>query len=135
MTIVATSVPTPGSPRSYSCTKKNAPDTPLSLPQPLASRRLNGAFGGFGEEVWKRWLAWDPVRMVEKYKANLKKLKLIYIDCGTRDEFNLHIGARILHSKLTKMGIRHYYEEFDDGHMNIQYRYDTSLPMIYKALS
>ena len=91
--------------------------------------------GEFREDVWRRWLEWDPVRMVEKYKANLKKMKLIYIDCGARDEFNLQIGARILHSKLSKMGIRHYYEEFDDGHMNIQYRYDTSLPMIYKALS
>jgi enterochelin esterase-like enzyme len=87
------------------------------------------------ENVWNRWLAWDPVRMIEKYHQNLKKLKLIYIDCGIRDEFNLHIGARILHSKLEKMNIKHFYEEFDDGHMNISYRYDVSLPKIYSALS
>jgi enterochelin esterase-like enzyme len=91
--------------------------------------------GEFKEKVWKRWLQWDPVRMVEKYKDNLKKLKLIYLDCGTKDEFNLQIGARVLHSKLNEMGIRHRYEEFEDGHMNIQYRYDVSLPLIYKALS
>ena len=41
----------------------------------------------------------------------------------------------LLHSKLKKMGIKHHYEEFDDGHMNIQYRYDTSLPLIFRALS
>jgi enterochelin esterase-like enzyme len=86
-------------------------------------------------EVWNRWLAWDPVRMVEKYHVNLKKLKLIFIDCGTRDEFNLHWGARMLHSKLEKMNIKHFYEEFDDGHMSISYRYDTSLPKIYLSLS
>ena len=91
--------------------------------------------GELKEDVWKRWLEWDPVRMVEKYESNLKKFKLIYIDCGTRDEFNLHWGARILHSKLNKMGIKHHYEEFDDGHMGIQYRYDTSLPLIYKSLA
>lgn len=91
--------------------------------------------GEFREDVWKRWLEWDPVRMVEKYKANLRKLKLIYIDCGTKDEFNLYWGSRILVSKLKKMGIKHHYEEFDDGHMSIQYRYDTSLPMIYDALA
>jgi enterochelin esterase-like enzyme len=90
--------------------------------------------GEMVQDVWKRWLSWDPVRMVEKYSNNLKKLKLIYIDCGTKDEFNLHWGARILHSKLEKMRVRHFYEEFDDGHMNISYRYDISLPKIYSAL-
>jgi S-formylglutathione hydrolase FrmB len=77
----------------------------------------------------------DPTRMVEKYSNNLNKLKLIYIDCGTKDEFSLQLGARILHSKLEKMKIRHFYEEFDNGHMNVSYRYDVSLPKIYSALS
>lgn len=87
------------------------------------------------QDVWNRWLSWDPVRMVEKYGKNLKKIKLIYLDCGTKDEFSLQWGARILHYKLEKMNIRHFYEEFDDGHMNISYRYDVSLPKIYSALS
>jgi hypothetical protein len=73
--------------------------------------------------------------MVEKYRKNLKKLKLIFIDCGTTDEFNLQWGARTLHSKLEKMNIKHIYEEFNDGHMNISYRYDISLPKIFLALS
>jgi hypothetical protein len=80
------------------------------------------------QNVWNRCLSWDPTRIIEKYSNNLKKLKLIYIDCGTKDEFNLQWGARILHSKLEKMKIRHFYEEFDDGHMNVSYRYDVSLP-------
>ena len=91
--------------------------------------------GEMSEKVWNRWLACDPVRMIEKYRSNLKKLKLIFIDCGTRDEYNLQWGARILHSKLKKMNIKHYYEEFDDGHMNINYRYDISLPKVYSVLS
>ena len=86
-------------------------------------------------EVWNRWLAWDPVRMAEKYRENLKKLKLIFIDCGTRDEFNLQWGARMLHSRLEMMNIKHIYDEFDDGHMSISYRYDVSLPLLYSALS
>ena len=28
------------------------------------------------QHVWNRWLSWDPVRMVERYSNNLKKLKL-----------------------------------------------------------
>lgn len=91
--------------------------------------------GEFRDDVWKRWLEWDPVRMVEKYADNLRKLKLIYMDCGIRDEFNLYWGSRIIHSKLNRMKIKHHYEEFNDGHMNVQYRYDISLPMIYGALA
>ncbi len=91
--------------------------------------------GEFNEKVWKRWQKWDPIHMVEKYKNNLKKLKLIYIDCGTKDQFNLIWGSRILHSKLNKMRIKHHYEEFEDTHTNVQYRYDVSLPFIYKALA
>jgi enterochelin esterase-like enzyme len=91
--------------------------------------------GEFLDEVWKRWLAWDPARIVSKYSENLRKLKLIFIDCGTKDEFNLQWGARIIHSELEKVGIKHYYEEFEDGHSNISYRYDISLPRIYSELS
>ena len=87
------------------------------------------------QNVWNRWLSWDPVRMVENYHKNLKRLKFIYLDCGTQDEFNLHWGARILHSKLESKNIKHYYEEFNDGHIHTSYRYDHSLPKIYSALS
>lgn len=86
------------------------------------------------QDVWNRWLSSDPTRMVTKYQDNLKKLKLIYIDCGTRDEFNIHLGCRILHSKLKKMEIRHFYEEFPGGHSKISHRYDVSLPMISREL-
>jgi enterochelin esterase-like enzyme len=73
--------------------------------------------------------------MVVKYQDNLKKMKLIYIDCGMRDEFNIHLGCRILHSKLEKMRISHFYEEFLGGHSKISYRYDVSLPMISQELA
>jgi enterochelin esterase family protein len=85
-------------------------------------------------DVWERWLAHDPVRLVEKDVdggvENLKSLKLLYLDAGTRDEFALDIGARILSKKLRDQGIDHLHEEFDDGHFNISYRYDRSLELI-----
>ena len=90
--------------------------------------------GELKPDVWARWLALDPVRMADRYADNLKRLRLLFIDCGTRDEFNLHFGARILVNKLKALGVPHEYEEFDDGHMNVQYRYDVSLPKIAKAL-
>ncbi|HEY3250025.1 MAG TPA: alpha/beta hydrolase-fold protein [Ignavibacteria bacterium] len=81
-------------------------------------------------QIWKKWLRFDPVRLVDKYKNNLKKLRLIFVDCGTSDEFNLQSGARIFVEKLRKRGIKCFHQEFNDGHMNIQYRYDTSFKYI-----
>jgi hypothetical protein len=77
----------------------------------------------------------DPTRMVVKYQDNLNKMKLIYIDCGMKDEFNIHLGCRILHSKLARMKISHFFEEFVGGHSKISYRYDVSLPMISQELA
>jgi enterochelin esterase family protein len=86
-------------------------------------------------EVWDRWLAHDPVRLVEKYVENLKSLRLLYLDAGTRDEFALDVGARVLAARLRRFDIPHIHEEFDDGHMGISYRYDRSLELISKNIS
>lgn len=85
--------------------------------------------GEIREDIWQKWLAHDPVRMVEKYSGNLKSLKLLLIDAGTRDEFNLDIGANVLCRKLREFQIPHIREEFDDGHFNIAYRYNRSLEL------
>jgi enterochelin esterase family protein len=84
--------------------------------------------------VLERWRANDPVFMVENYVENLKSLKLLFIDAGTRDEFGLDLGARILCSRLNGNDVPHIHEEFDDGHFNISYRQNRSLEMISNAL-
>lgn len=84
------------------------------------------------QEVWERWLEWDPVQMIPRHERALRKLK-IFIDCGIRDEFRLYAGSRIFTSKLKKLGIDHVYEEFEDTHMKIIYRYDRSLKFISDA--
>jgi enterochelin esterase family protein len=72
--------------------------------------------------------------MVEKYTENLKTLKLLFIDAGTRDEFALDLGARILCRRLKENGVPHVHEEFDDGHFNISYRQNCALEMISNSL-
>jgi enterochelin esterase family protein len=86
-------------------------------------------------DVWQRWLAFDPLRLLPAHAAALRSLRLLYLDCGTRDEFHLHHGARAFTAELKRQGIAHRYEEFDDGHMNVPYRYDESLPALARALS
>jgi enterochelin esterase family protein len=87
-------------------------------------------------ERWERWLAIDPVRMVDRrgYAEALAGLDLLFLDAGTRDEYHLQWGLRQLVAKLRKAGIAHVHQEFDDGHNNTSYRYDVSLPLLAKAL-
>lgn len=86
------------------------------------------------DDVWQRWLQWDPVHLVARHADALRSLKLLYLDAGLRDEFNLQYGARIFSEKLKQHGIAHVHEEFDDGHLNIPYRYDISLQRISDAM-
>ena len=88
-------------------------------------------------ERWEAWLKWDPVEMIEYETAqrNLKSLKAIYIDCGSKDQYALAFGARRFVRKLAQFGIEHHYAEFPDNHSSIDYRMDESLPFLYRALS
>ena len=86
-------------------------------------------------ERWQRWRANDPVNLVGKYRDNLRKLNGIYIDCGSRDQYHIHYGSRLLSQRLRRARIDHVYEEFDDNHSDIDYRMDVSLPFLYKALA
>ena len=86
-------------------------------------------------ERWANWLAWDPVVMAETRGTELKKLRALWIDCGTQDQYNLLYGARRLHRRLKDQGVDHVYEEFPDTHSSIDYRLDRSLPFLAKALA
>lgn len=86
-------------------------------------------------DVWARWREHDPAFLVEKYADNLKSLKLFYLDAGTRDEFALDLGARILSRRLNEFDVPHIHEEFDDGHFHISYRYNRSLELISQNLA
>ena len=86
------------------------------------------------EARWREWRRHDPIHLVPRYKGNLKTLRGIYIDCGWRDQYHIHYGARILSKQLSLENIEHRYEEFDDNHSDIDYRMDASLPFLVKAL-
>lgn len=92
--------------------------------------------GALREDVWERWLERDPVRMIDRGGAEaLARAHLVYLDCGLKDEWNLHIGARILARRLRELGIAHIHEEFEDTHMRITYRYERSLALLSGALA
>ena len=109
-------------------------------PNPAAERGfdmpIDMATGALREDVWQRWLAWDPVRMIDRpeYSDAWRRMRAVYIDCGLWDELNFQIGTRILSNKLNALGIAHVFELFNDGHINVPYRYDISLPLLEAAI-
>jgi pimeloyl-ACP methyl ester carboxylesterase len=86
-------------------------------------------------EVWERWLAHDPVRFVPASIEAFRRLRTVYLDCGTRDEFNLRWGTRMIAESLRRGGVDVVHEEFDDGHRDVNYRYDRSLSLVVPRLA
>jgi hypothetical protein len=72
--------------------------------------------------------------MVERYAERLRALRLLYVECGSRDQYKLHHGTRILRSRLERLRIPHEYQEFDDDHTGVNYRYVESLRRLSTAL-
>ncbi|MBX5480656.1 MAG: alpha/beta hydrolase [Myxococcaceae bacterium] len=87
------------------------------------------------EEVWARWLEKDPVRFIPRAADAFRSLETVFVDCGTKDEFNLRWGARMVAEELRKIGVAVVHEEFEDGHMQTSYRYDRSLALIVPKLA
>jgi S-formylglutathione hydrolase FrmB len=92
--------------------------------------------GEIRRDVWDRWLAWDPVRMIrtDRYRAALRKLAYVYVDGGTQDEYGLDIGARIFANEARNQGVRADFEEFDGVHADSGPRYDVMIPRLLAAL-
>lgn len=86
-------------------------------------------------DVWSRWLVQDPVRFVPKFADAYRRLGSVFIDCGTRDEYNLRWGARLVVEELRNAKVDVLHEEFEDGHTGINYRYDRSLSYIVPRMA
>jgi len=93
------------------------------------------ATGRLREEVWERWLAWDPVRMVDAHADALRGLRAVYIDAGARDEYYLDLGAEAFRRALARIGIRDvFFELFDAKHGAIEYRYPIAIRYLAERL-
>ena len=105
------------------------PDGTVRLPFDVAT-------GLLVDDVWARWLAWDPVRMIPRYADALRGLRAIYLDAGKRDEWYLDLGAEAVRRELEKIGVADvFFELFDATHMGIDYRYPIGLRHLAERLS
>lgn len=83
---------------------------------------------------WKQWLKHDPLNLLETYTAQLASLHMLYIDVGSRDQYNIQYGTRAFVRRLENLSVEHHFEEFDGTHSGMDWRLDTSLPLLAKAL-
>ena len=93
------------------------------------------ATGMLDEEVWERWLEWDPVRIAPQKLDALAGMKRIYLDAGRSDEYYLDLGARAFARELDKGGIDYTLDLFEGKHGGLQYRYPGAIKELVEALS
>jgi S-formylglutathione hydrolase len=82
------------------------------------------------ESVFERWRSKMPVYMVEDQKANLLKLRGIFIDYGQNEEFShIRIASQQFSKALAERNIPHVFEVYEGGnHGNkIRQRLETRL--------
>lgn len=112
------------------CYSPNPQSQPLGFDLPF-----DPYSGALRPNVWRKWLDFDPVRMVEPYADNLRRLKFAFVDCGAQDQFHLFLGSRQLHLKLDEFGVKHVYEEYDSDHFLLRREQEKkTIPMVVKAL-
>ena len=105
------------------------PESPLGFDLPFDLET-----GERRHDVWKRWLAFDPLHAVEHHVEALRRLEALHIECGLADEFHLQWGARRLSRRLTELEIEHVHEEHPGGHRGIDRRYAPLLTRFAERL-
>jgi S-formylglutathione hydrolase FrmB len=94
------------------------------------------ATGQLIDQVWERWLRWDPVRMVDEHAEAMRGMRAIYVDAGKHDEWFLDLGAEAFRRALERIGVVDVrFELFDATHMGIEYRYPLSLRYLAERLA
>jgi hypothetical protein len=87
------------------------------------------------EDVWARWLQWDPVRMLPDHLDDLRSMRAISLECGLQDEYNLQAGTAILDRQLEDAGIEHRFELFEGKHGHLTPRYAPLVAWLAERLA
>ena len=64
-----------------------------------------------------KWAANRPLTTLDQYISNLRKLRAIAFDAGTRDQ-NIAATIKVLDGELNKYGISHMFELYEGDHTN-----------------
>lgn len=96
---------------------------------------LNLEIGEWDPQIFKSWLAKDPLHFLPKRRKNLAELKGLFIEAGNQDEFHLYFGARKIHKILNELEIKHHFHEFKGGHFEMNSPRARALQWLQKKFS
>ena len=87
------------------------------------------------QEVWDRWLSFDPVVNCHDRLSNLRRLAGILLDVGCNDDYHLQWGHRLLSHHLHEAGINHAVRENAGNHgCRARERYQVALQWLSHVL-
>ena len=92
------------------------------------------------EEVWARWLEWDPVRMARtpRNAEALRGMRAIWVDAGRADEFFLDLGAIAFRRALEEAGVPDevvHFELHEGTHFDTSWRFPLSISFLAERLA
>jgi S-formylglutathione hydrolase FrmB len=68
------------------------------------------------KSAYDRFMSHDILTRLSTNVEVLLSMREIYIECGIRDEVGLISDLRSVHDELQRLGVSHYYHEFDGSH-------------------
>ena len=95
------------------------------------------ALGRVRDDAFRRWLAYDPVRIAATRAEAVRALRGVWLDAGRSDEYFLDLGATALRDALLCAGLpedRLRFELVEGGHGGMSNRYPLSLAWLVERL-
>jgi enterochelin esterase family protein len=112
------------------CYSPNPDNPPFYVDLPVAFPS-----GELIQEVWDRWLSFDPVVNWRGRLDNLRKLNGILVDVGCNDDAYLQWGHRLLSHRLREAGVAHEATENTGNHGGrTRERFQVALQWLAQAL-
>ncbi|MBD0286641.1 MAG: alpha/beta fold hydrolase [Flavisolibacter sp.] len=73
--------------------------------------------GQLQPQVLAKWTANRPLVTLDQYISNLKQLRALAFDAGTRDQ-SIAASIKVLDEELNKYRIQHFFEIYEGDHIN-----------------
>jgi enterochelin esterase family protein len=80
---------------------------------------LDAETGILKPEVWAKWKRHDPVEFIKERSNSAARLDLVYLDVGTKDQFQLLFGTRQIRDCFHDLRVSCDYSEFEGTHFDI----------------
>jgi enterochelin esterase family protein len=86
------------------------------------------------EDVWEKYLNWDPVHLIDRHLETAQQLKFVHLEAGAQDEYGLQLGHRQLSEKLKAYSIPFQIDEYPGGHSGHNWRFLSRIQVMLRQM-